>query len=361
MNKNEIYDLVIIGAGPAGSNLARLLHENFKVLIIDKRQLSEDNFEDEICCGGLLAPDAQKMLSTLGLGLPEHVLLGPQMFSVHTIDLDTKIHKFYQRHYININRDKFDRWMVSMIPKRVEKRFGVLYKNYKVKEDYIEVIYECDGAIEKVKTRKIIGADGSMSRVRRQFSPKKNLPKEYISIQKVYQNHKQMPFYISVFDQKITDFYSWGIQKKDELLVGTAIPPNKDPHKAFKELEETLTDYGFDLSKKLRSSGTLIFRPLRLNSIEFGNHNIHFVGEAAGLISPSSAEGISYALKSSLYLAKAINKSEKSSHLLYKKNAIKFYMNILIKNIKVKIMYQPFLRKLIMKSGILSMDIEIND
>ncbi len=36
----------------------------------------------EVCCGGLLAPDAQKMLAKLGLGLPNEVIVGPQMFSV---------------------------------------------------------------------------------------------------------------------------------------------------------------------------------------------------------------------------------------------------------------------------------------
>lgn len=357
----EIYDIVIIGAGPGGSNLARLLSSDYKILIMDKRKLNHNDISDEICCGGLLAPDAQKMLSVLGLGLPEYVLLEPQMFSVHTIDLDTRINKFYQRHYININRDKFDRWMVSMIPSRVKKIFGALYKNYSINKKDIEVEYFLNEKKYTVKTHKLIGADGSMSRVRRQYSPKSTLPKEYISIQKVYKTNNQLPFYISVFDEKVTDFYSWGIQKKNELLIGTAIEPSQDPHKGYQRLEETLIDYGFDLSTELRASGTIIFRPLRLRNIELGDNNINFIGEAAGLISPSSAEGISYALKSSLYLAQAMNRSKAKHYPLYKKKSIKLYINIFIKNLKVKIMYQPLLRKWIMKSGILSMDIEKSD
>ncbi len=60
-----MYDIVIIGSGPAGSNLARLIGEKYKVLLIDKRDLEKVNHKNHInkCCGGLLAPDAQKMIA----------------------------------------------------------------------------------------------------------------------------------------------------------------------------------------------------------------------------------------------------------------------------------------------------------
>ena len=68
-----MYDIVIIGAGPAGSTFARLAEENYKILLVDKRELngSHENFSSRKCCGGLLAPDAQRMLSKLQLGLPK--------------------------------------------------------------------------------------------------------------------------------------------------------------------------------------------------------------------------------------------------------------------------------------------------
>ena len=34
-----MYDITIIGAGPAGANLARLIGDKYKVLLIDKRDL----------------------------------------------------------------------------------------------------------------------------------------------------------------------------------------------------------------------------------------------------------------------------------------------------------------------------------
>ncbi len=83
-----MFDIAIIGAGPAGATLARLIGEKYKVLLVDKRQLLDtpEGFSSGKCCGGLLAPDAQRMLSKLGLGLPKRVLEEPQLFVVRAID-----------------------------------------------------------------------------------------------------------------------------------------------------------------------------------------------------------------------------------------------------------------------------------
>ena len=64
-----MFDVAIAGAGPAGATLARLIGKSYRVLLIDKRHFQEpsEGFACEKCCGGLLAPDAQRMLSKLAL------------------------------------------------------------------------------------------------------------------------------------------------------------------------------------------------------------------------------------------------------------------------------------------------------
>ena len=105
-----MYDVAIIGAGPAGATLARLISDRFGVLLVDKRRLSgadTDEFPGK-CCGGLLAPDAQGMLSKMGLGLPKSVLVDPQLFVVRAIDVKQRTERYYQRYYINMDRGRFD-------------------------------------------------------------------------------------------------------------------------------------------------------------------------------------------------------------------------------------------------------------
>lgn len=48
------------------------------------------------------------------------MLVDPQIFAVKTIDLRSRLVRHYQRFYINLDRDKFDRWLTGMIPDRVK-------------------------------------------------------------------------------------------------------------------------------------------------------------------------------------------------------------------------------------------------
>ncbi|GKX31778.1 oxidoreductase [Vallitalea longa] len=354
-----MYDVVVIGAGPAGSTLARMLNKGFKVLILDKRNLNDNSdYMREKCCGGLIAPDAQKMLAHLGIGIPEEVLTGPQMFSVKSIDFDNRLVRHYQRHYINVDREKFDRWLVSLIPHSVDIKFNCIFKSFKKQDGYIEVKYRDDDREHIVKTKILVGADGAISRVRKQAFTHGAIPDTYVSIQRWYKTNNEMPYYTSIFDRDITDFYSWIIQKGKYLLIGSAIPDDNEANKKFDLMIDRLRDYGFDIGEECKRTGTMIMRTRRLKQIKTTNANIALIGEAAGFISPSSAEGISYALKSGAMLAHSINKCNVDFARDYNIRIKSIKSNIIIKNIKASIMYNRFLRKIIMISKVLSMNVE---
>jgi flavin-dependent dehydrogenase len=104
-----MYDVAIIGAGPAGATLARLIGDRYRILLVDRRRSASaaDRAIANKCCGGLLAPDAQKMLSKMGLGLPRSVLVDPQLFVVRAIDIQQHLERYYQRFYVNMDRQNF--------------------------------------------------------------------------------------------------------------------------------------------------------------------------------------------------------------------------------------------------------------
>jgi choline dehydrogenase-like flavoprotein len=103
-----MYDVAIIGGGPAGATLARLIGDRYKVLIIEHRRLADpsEGFSALKCCGGLLARDAQMMLSKLGLGLPKSVLEDPQLFAVKCIDIPQGLERYYQRRHLILTAQK---------------------------------------------------------------------------------------------------------------------------------------------------------------------------------------------------------------------------------------------------------------
>ena len=129
-NNTNIYDIVEVGAGPAGSifvsEIAKV-RPDLKILIIDGQQLASAK-----PCGGLLAPDAQKLLAKFDLVLPKSILEDPQIFAVQTIDIDQKLVRYYQRHYLNMDRYAFDQLLLSLIPSHVDVlkgRCGIIEKD----------------------------------------------------------------------------------------------------------------------------------------------------------------------------------------------------------------------------------------
>ncbi len=227
-----MYDIVIVGAGPAGATLARLLGKKFKILIIDKRQLFDMNSKSkfEKCCGGLVAPDAQEMLAKFGLGIPQEILVGPQLFTVRTIDIQNNLEQYYQRHYINVDREKFDKWLVSLIPPEVIVKCEAILKRFEIVNDHIKVHYCEQGEERIIQTKILVGADGAFSTIRRNISLDSPKPKTYIAIQEYYKMDNNLPYFSSIFDDDITDFYSWTIPKDDLLVLGTAVMPKNKPY-----------------------------------------------------------------------------------------------------------------------------------
>ncbi len=353
-----MFDIIIVGGGPAGSTLARLLGKKYKVLLLEKRSFNEKKTGPVKCCGGLIAPDAQLMLAKFGLGIPKSVLLSPQLFAVRTIDLDNYLERYYQRHYINVDREKFDEWLEEIIPPEVKMINNCIYKSFGIKDDRVVVKYSYKSREYEAEAKLLVGADGAFSKVRRQAFNLFPSPKLYISIQEWFKTNSNSDYYGAIFDSEITDFYSWTIPKEDYLILGSALKPNDKAKQKFELLKHKLQKYGFRFDKSIKVNGAYIYRPLNNKQICIGNKRIALVGEAAGFISPSSAEGFSYAFKSSLALVKALNNGINEYHKQYYKNLKPLMSNILLKNIKSPAMYNNFLRKLIMKTNILSLEPE---
>ena len=355
-----MYDIAIIGAGPAGSTLARLLAEHSKVLLVDKRPLDQSPEKNSAgkCCGGLLAPDAQAMLSKMGLGLPKSVLVGPRLFVVRAIDIQRRLERYYQRYYINMDRDKFDLWLLSMIAPTVERRFGWRFKSYRRDKGRFAIKLIKDGKVREERAAILIGADGASSRVRKLALPGHVFPKTYIAFQQWIEANRQLPYFSTLFDPEITDYYCWTIPKGDYLIIGAALSPGREIKEKFELLKTRLTDCGFRFGKLVRKEASFILRPILPQQISTGTDGIALIGEAGGFISPSSAEGFSYAFKSALALAEVLRESHDDFEVRFRRKTRCIRANLLVKNLKSQFIYHPRLRNIVMKTGLQSMKIK---
>lgn len=352
------YNIIIIGLGPAGAVLASGLNSKYSILAIDKKNpnLSEAGFQKP--CGGLLAPDAQKALAELSLTIPKNVLVDPQIFSVSTIDFDNDLSKFYQRMYLNLNRHAFDLWLISKIHDNVIKAYSsVVTKIGKDKFDKYIIEYHNEKD-EKIVCSSdiIIGADGASSIVRRFLYPKAKF-RYYTAIQQWYKNDDNINLYSCIFDSKITNCYSWIVSKDGNLIFGGAYP-SKNSRKLFDiKKEKVASKLNINMMDPIKTEACMVLRPKKLKHFLVGKDNAFLIGEAAGFISPSSLEGISSAITSAVALTNILNEDKGNLNRKYKRATKRLKHKLYLKNFKSLFMYRPFLRKLVMKSGIQSVKV----
>ncbi|MDR2050150.1 MAG: FAD-binding protein [Deltaproteobacteria bacterium] len=341
-----MYDIAIIGLGPAGATLARLLDKRYTVIAIDKKKSKAGK-----CCGGLLSPDAQRALARFNICLQKDVLVDPQIFSVRVMDLDNHIEAFYQRFYINMNRAKFDDFLISLIPDRVETCYNTVCTRID-KEDYTSYSMELKtNGVTRTETAKIIiGADGANSIVRNTFYGNHKIHR-YISIQEWYEDRTNSPSYSCIFDKEITDSYCWAISKDQYFVLGGAFPV-KDSGRSFEALREKIKKSGISFGKAVKREGCFVCVNKRLTGTCTGKNGAYLAGEAAGMISPSSLEGISYAMESARKLAEAINENLQDVGRRYFMGTLGIRIKIIFKIMKMLFISNRILRKIIMKSGV---------
>ncbi|TAL38674.1 MAG: FAD-binding protein [Spirochaetes bacterium] len=357
--KNDRYDIIIAGAGPAGSTLARLLGSRYRILVIEKRPLLRPPrgvYQGIKCCGGLLAPDAQETLARLGLGVPLAACVGPQIFTVRTIDFDNGLERYYQRHYLNMDREAFDRWLLSLVPGSVDVRCGCRLTGFAQDASGVSVRFLQGTREYTARGRILAGADGASSRVRAALFPGEEFRTTYLAIQEWVRADAPLPYFSAIFDRAVTDFYSWTIPKDGHLIVGAALAPRDEPWKKFALLKEKLTKYGYRFPRAGRTKGTLLLRPARAGQVRCGAGRTVLVGEAAGFISPTSAEGISYALRSAMAFADAAAGGDLDTLLpRYRRESAPLVRSIIAKTFKAPFMYNAFLRALVMRAGVRGM------
>jgi len=340
-----MYDIAIIGLGPAGATLARLLDKKYKTIVIDKK-----NSQISKCCGGLLSPDAQKILAQFDICLPKEILADPQIFSVKTIDLDNNIERFYQRFYVNMNREKFDNFLISLVPENIEICNDSVCIKIEREKDAYSLELKTKGIKKTISSKVVIGAEGANSIVRNTFYPKSKIHK-YIAVQEWYEEEKNSPFYSCIFDKAVTDSYSWTISKDNYFIIGGAFPV-KDSDKNFEMLKEKIKKRGVFFEKLIKREGCFVYLNKGFTGTCTGKKGAYLTGEAAGMISPSSLEGISYSMESARILAEIINEDLHNIGRKYFIKTLGIRIKLLLKILKMPFMYNRILRYMVMKMGI---------
>lgn len=288
------YDTIVAGAGPAGVMAALHAAARGRVLLVDAVELPRDK-----SCGGMLHEFTQEFLAPFG-GIPDDIVLDPSHVHFRYVDWDRKILKPTGLRFVNVDRAGFDDWLVSLLPDTVEVLGGCGLHSFQQDADGVRVTLRCGDGPAQVECANLIGADGARSVVRRQLGAAAT--SSYVTLQDYVELRGELPlFFDCIYMRGIGDSfaYAYVVPKGDRAIVGSVFyPKTKRPWEkqdlALGILRSAMPQLGDSVKREacaalyLRSSADVV--P--------GEGRVLLAGEAGGFMSPTSGEGISYALRS---------------------------------------------------------------
>ncbi len=297
-------DVLVVGAGPAGIAAARAAAATgASVLVTDAARLPRRK-----SCGGMLNAYAQRFLAGAAK-LPDAMVLEPGWVNFRYYDWDRKIKKPCSLRFRNVDRMLFDEWLLGLIPAGVQVWDHTSFTGCIQGPDGVVASLVRAGEPAQVSCRWLVGADGARSAVRRAH-PDWPQTRCYKTVQEFVEITPGSiePFFDCVYSRHIAPEYGYGyvVPKGDVAIVGSVFfPGTKDIPPMH---ESALATFGerYPLGASVRREAGTAIQIRSTDDIVAGSGRVLMVGEAAGLMSPSSGEGISFALNSGALAGDAV-------------------------------------------------------
>jgi geranylgeranyl reductase len=284
------YDVFIVGGGPSGATAAEdLARAGKRVAMLDRAGRIKP-------CGGAIPPRAIK-----DFAIPDALIVAKvdvaRMISPTGRSVDIHIENGYVG---MVDREHFDEYLRDRAAKGGAERLTGTYLRIERDAEGTHVVWrdKASGQEQRTLTRLIIGADGARSVVARDEVPGGDTIPYVIAYHEIIKapaaNKDYDPNRCDViYDGRISpDFYGWVFPHGAQASVGMGTGVNGvDLKQATADLRAAS---GLAGCETIRKEGAPI--PLRPLDRWDNGRDVVLAGDAAGVVAPSSGEGIYYAM-----------------------------------------------------------------
>lgn len=293
MDSPRLYDLIVVGAGPAGSEAARRGAElGAKTLLIERATLPRAKL-----CGGWLSIQA---LNLLDQPLPANLVEAPFTSARLTIDSVAVDHHNPDGFGVFVDRAQFDAWLAQ---RAVERGAEIVRDTAMRLEVDDPLIVACAGG--RYSARSVVittGAEGALTRFIRPPDPP-------------HHSALGLECLIATTDLSMPDLppggarfefgfaagsFTWCLHHGDTIYLG--IGGIRDTHKVLLDRMRSLLSQHAHSTAKI--NGHLI--PVGGYRRRLGRGRILLAGDAAGFVDPFTGEGIACALQSGRIAAETL-------------------------------------------------------
>lgn len=312
---HELFDIIIVGAGPSGSACALALQNSgLKVALIDKY-----SFPRRKACGDSIPGPAFQAIDYLNTAWGTELRGFRKGVEVHKSTMHgsygRKLTKYWKEFAYNCKRYDFDNFLIDLVKKQTNT---VVFENTSVSKigrakNEIHCILKDQ---KKLKAKLVIGCDGANSIVKRALIPvpehatKNNnafaVSSYFTGVREIETDQNEM-----LHIKKYPNGYFWIFPVGNKVVnAGFGILPNNKGQKeinilhAFKAIIETdpIVSPRFESAKMLdQLKGAPL--PFGGKSSKISGNRFMLCGDAASLINPLSGAGIDTAIWSGIYAA----------------------------------------------------------